>query len=277
MMRPFPLVSLSDAINIQGGDLAASLACLASYCQYFRVSLGVTRGTGTTTKLDVNLRQMLLAAQVMMQLADKLDMAVTKASAARLINELSPRLDMTVFDERTLGRLAETAFQLSFTFPDELAARTLLVMPSGNVRYYEPSELLFGPQVEDAFPSSAPEIADAGRCRALGMWTACVMHLMRAVEPALNALAARYSVQPDQNWNTALNQIEAKLRGVQQSRDGAEAEQWASEAAVHLRGVKNAWRNHAMHGRARYNEDEAVKIYNSVQALMQQLAEQLHE
>lgn len=63
---------------------------------------------------------------------------------------------------------------------------------------------------------------------------------MRALEPALQALAQSVSVVPDQNGNGALNQIETKLREIRKANDGAASEQWASEAVLQLRAIKNA-------------------------------------
>lgn len=100
---------------------------------------------------------------------------------------------------------------------------------------------------------------------------------MRALEPALQALASSLGVVPDPNWNSALNQIWAKLREIRKSSEGAEQEQWGCEAVLQLRAVKNAWRNQAMHGRIRNGEDNAVRIVQSVRILMQALAERLAE
>ena len=40
---------------------------------------------------------------------------------------------------------------------------------------------------------------------------------------------------------------------------------------------KNAWRNHAMHARARYNEAEARRILEHTKGFMQHLSQRLHE
>jgi len=52
--------------------------------------------------------------------------------------------------------------------------------------YYQDDRPLFGEAVANAIPNSTVEIAEAGRCFALERWTACVFHLMRAVELALH-------------------------------------------------------------------------------------------
>ena len=103
------------------------------------------------------------------------------------------------------------------------------------------------------------------------------MHLMRALEPALEALATSLGIEAGQNWNTALNQIDAELRKIGRSSHGPSEEQWASEAVLQLRAIKNAWRNHAMHGAGRYGEEDAVRIFDSVKYLMQTLAARLSE
>jgi len=50
-----------------------------------------------------------------------------------------------------------------------------------------------------------------------------------------------------------------------------------AEAATQFRFIKNAWRNHAMHARATYDETQAREIYNSVGAFLRQLANHLRE
>jgi hypothetical protein len=54
-------------------------------------------------------------------------------------------------------------------------------------------------------------------------------------------------------------------------------EPFFSEAATHFRFLKNGWRNHAMHARVKYTEEEADEIYRSVRALMRHLSERLCE
>lgn len=215
--------------------------------------------------------------EVLGEAAAALDMVAAKAAAQRFgekldtVGKKAGRLTSA-----DLGRIIALGSQMLAAFGDEMATRLMFVMPSKHAGFYAAGSH-FGDAVDNAFPSASQEIVDAARCRALGQWTACVLHLMRALEPVLNALAGYVGVQPDQNWNTSLNQIDAKLRAFSKANDSAEAEQWASEASAHLRTVKNAWRNHAVHGRDRYNEDEAIAIFDNVRFLMTTLARQLSE
>ncbi|HEX5183529.1 MAG TPA: hypothetical protein VFW19_10300 [Allosphingosinicella sp.] len=166
---------------------------------------------------------------------------------------------------------------LSTVFSDELAAIIFVAVRQSDKTYLEDGCQPFGPEVEDAFPSAAFEITEASKCRAFERWTASVMHLMRALETGLACLADFAGVDPKENWNKLLNEMEAKLRQVGKKTHGAEEEQFAAEAITHFRAIKNAWRNHAMHAREKYDEERAVAIYDSVRSFMRHLATRLRE
>jgi hypothetical protein len=123
-----------------------------------------------------------------------------------------------------------------------------------------------------AFPDAIEDLREAGNCRALGRWTASVMHLMRALEVGLTYLASNTGVTHEDNWNSTLNLIEKKLREVRKNIDGRQAEQWAAEAGTHLRFIKNAFRNYAMHPLARYDEDDAVSIFDNTVVFLNHLS-----
>ena len=143
-------------------------------------------------------------------------------------------------------------------------------------------EPLFGDEVDGAFPSAQYDIAEAGRCLALSRSTACVGHLMRALEVVLASLANALGLSlTTDNWNTILNDIEKEIRSRTKATHGPawkdRDEPFFAGAATHFRLVKNAWRNHAAHGRVKYTEQEAEDIYGSVRAFMRHLSERLSE
>jgi hypothetical protein len=284
MMHPLTIVSLWDVIKLDVHHLLASLSYLASTEKYLSmqrrrlIERSSIDGKSYVTPLGVErLVEISVCGKRLNRIAHDLDMPATKGCSARLETELEKAVphadDLTATH---LSGIIREMGNLVSTVHDELEARIMFVVEPGQVRFYS-DEMLFGEEVEEAFPSASQEIADAGKCRALERWTACVVHLMRAVEPALNSLAEHLGVQPDQNWNKALNEIDAKLKEINKSTGGAEGEQWASEASAHLRVVKNAWRNHAAHGRARYDKEEAIAIYDNVRPLMRTLARRLSE
>ncbi|UXU74322.1 MULTISPECIES: hypothetical protein [unclassified Paracoccus (in: a-proteobacteria)] len=165
-----------------------------------------------------------------------------------------PVVGATVLEE-----LRRHCVSLAQTIIDELSGRKLYTLDRRHAIWFDdPSP--FGAVVEDAFPSACFDIREAAKCRAVGRWTACVMHLMRVMEAGLGALAHHHDVPADANWNQVINQIEARIREVGKRSHGPEAEQCAAEAATHLRFVKNAWRNHAMHRFEKYDEERAASI-----------------
>lgn len=108
------------------------------------------------------------------------------------------------------------------------------------------------------------------------------MHLMRVLEVGLTALATRLGIeQKNENWNAILNLMEKEIRSCTSETHGREWKQkdepFFTEAATHFRFLKNSWRNHAMHARAKYTEEEADEIYRSVRSLMRHLSERLSE
>lgn len=138
----------------------------------------------------------------------------------------------------------------------------------------------FGEGVEQAFPSSALEIRDAARCLALGQGTAAVFHCMRALEPALIALGTEFGVSVRENWNDALNATQNAIRARTNKNDRPswkEEEPFYTEACTHFFIIKNAWRNHTMHLRSRFTEQDALKVYDHTRLFMQHLSTRLSE
>ena len=152
-------------------------------------------------------------------------------------------------------------------------------------RFFEQTEPLFGASVDAKFPKSSRDIAAAGRCFAFGEWTACVYHLMRAVEEPLHVLATKVNVvfpKPIEfeNWKNIVDKIDAeitkevkRLEGTSASHQRNDELKLYGEAALQIRHFKNAWRNDAAHGREHYDDKEAERVYNAVKHFMEKMAE----
>ena len=119
------------------------------------------------------------------------------------------------------------------------------------------------------------DIERAGNCLALGESTACVLHLLRAMETALRRLSQRLhvTVNPKDTWGMILNRIDdgIKLLPEKNEKQKRKKGQWA-ECRVNLYHVKLAWRDDLMHGKVTYDEKQARDIMERVKAFMQQLA-----
>lgn len=161
---------------------------------------------------------------------------------------------------------------------DDLSSKFVFIIAPKYAELLDSELPVFGGQVHDAFPSAEADIRDAARCLSVGANTACVIHCMRALEPALHKLqeSVGVNVQKEQ-WDQIIRQIESKIREINKRTHGADDEQWFAEAASHFLHIKNAWRNYAAHGRAHYDEEKASEVFYSTKALMRHLATRLSE
>lgn len=180
-----------------------------------------------------------------------------------------------VISVHTIQTLLPILQGLPASFVAEAETRKFFAMSDGADLYHQSADELFGPDVVDAFPNAAFDIEEAGKCQAFGLWTASVMHIMRVLEIGLQALAGHVEVSHEENWNKTLNSFEGKLREIRKKVDGPDAEQWAAEMGTHLRFIKNAWRNQAMHPQATYDETRAQSIFDNARSLMSQLANKI--
>jgi hypothetical protein len=113
------------------------------------------------------------------------------------------------------------------------------------------------------------DLDEACNCLALARATACVFHLMRAMEEAVKILGTKLGVtNVEKEWGKILSDIGAKIEAMPkgQSRD-----EW-SACHVNLYHVKQAWRNSTMHPKETYTTEQAKEVLDAVFAFLKQLA-----
>lgn len=175
--------------------------------------------------------------------------------------------------------LRQMLFYLFRAVNDELSTCFLFSLKQDTSKYFDANESLFGPEVEAAFPTAAYDIAETGKCFALERSTASVMHAMRALEPALFAMAKAVGFTPARDeWGGIIEEIEKRVNPSHaqyiQDRDKRE---FLAPAATQFRHFKDAWRNHAMHAREKYTPEEADVVIRAVKSFMKHLASRLKE
>lgn len=145
-----------------------------------------------------------------------------------------------------------------------------MFIPLDKAGYYSKNEL-FGAEVDNKFPDAIYDIAEAGKCLALNRSTAVVCHLMRVVETGVKTLATKLSTAIDTNapWGAILVQTDAEIRKLKTA--GTAVDDFEGISAS-LHAVKDAWRNPAMHSKAKYTEEEAEEIFNASRTFMRRLA-----
>lgn len=184
------------------------------------------------------------------------------------------RMELEEEDDLKAADIAKSFGNLSELIVLEMETHLFMYIEPTKVAFYSEPDL-FGELVGTQFPSSRPDIEEAGKCLALNRATACVFHLMRVLEAGIGALAIDLKVTwPISNWYDAINQIEKAIRGLPQKD---ERKQPYSDAAAYLMLVKDAWRNEVAHAGRMYSEEQAHQIFTNVKGFMQNLASRLVE
>lgn len=161
--------------------------------------------------------------------------------------------------------------ELSNRMLESLADQVFLMIPAEGINYYREPMRGFGPEVETRFPLMQEDIAEAGKCLAMGRATASVFHLMRVMERAVQAFGDELGVvlTEEKNWQNILDEINKAIKQLdhklQRTKDMA-------AASSHLYNVKIAWRNEVMHPKQTYTVEEATVIFSAVTAFIRDLA-----
>ena len=271
-------VSLWDMLQLQAGSFLSALTLLASAVGDLRATQqSVMSAANVTQSMSLNTRAHILkAVEILRDTCEQHGLTTSLAPARRcyaLCVELLSSQGPT--SPQAVSRLLPALEGLVQTVVDESRNRMFYALDQGAEITQQNADSLFGQAVVDAFPDADFDIGEAGRALSFRLWTASVMHTMRVLEIGLKALARHAGVEWNDNWNRVLNDIEAKLRSVRRADSGAEEEEWAAEAGVHLRFIKNAWRNQSMHSGTRYDERQAREIFTSSRSFMGHLAERI--
>jgi hypothetical protein len=219
---------------------------------------------GDTLTVNKDLQE---EADEIVELLTEMRLPVSLAQAKRMRGSLTGSKTSIVAHRQLIADLAER-------IKDELALKSLFLLTEQESTIFIQIDPLFGQEVTTAFPSSAYDITECGKCYALGRSTASVMHAMRSLEPAFTAMGKELGiVLKRDNWGDALQNFEKAILALTDK----DKKEFLSEAAVQFRFFKDAWRNHAMHARSKYTEEEAQIVMTSAKAFMRQLTKRLKE
>lgn len=181
--------------------------------------------------------------------------------------------------EAPLQELAILIREMNNNLMVELSSAWFLMIPKDCRFVYEQPQPIFGEDVHRAFPDARQDIAAAGRCYALDEWTACVVHLMRALEHGLMWLANRVTLDPvalkRENWKNIIDQIEKKIRAMEsepKSNEKSAKMQFLSEAAMQFRWFKDAWRNEVAHAHVHYDKSDGAPIFLHISDFFRHIA-----
>jgi hypothetical protein len=131
------------------------------------------------------------------------------------------------------------------------------------------------------WPVAFANLTDAKVCYGMELCTACVFHCMRAAEKLLTTLAVSLGCNPTrENWQNIIESIESDIKDLDKLPKGPDRErrqEFYSQTAMQFRYIKNAWRNHVMHGRVVYDPQRAKDIWHHVCDMLTAVSIELEE
>ena len=172
------------------------------------------------------------------------------------------------------NKLMNLANELNIRIRDELEDRVSFMLSSGKAQFYNPVLPIWGKEIQDKLPNLIEDIAEANNCFALERYTACVFHLMRVMERAVqkyaNKLGISEAITCDEEWQRILNLARGQLNVLYPKPKGPDRIKHESIIS-NLESIKNAWRNPTMHPKATYTEEETKAILFAVEIFMKNL------
>lgn len=200
--------------------------------------------------------------------------------AKRIQNKLAEPEDVKT-------KLSALILELRNRINDELTERLFMYVPTEQAKYHN-QWALFGSEVALKFPKANEEIMEAGNCYASGNYTACVFHLMRAVEYGARKMVIALNVQSQLGRPIELcdwgDLIKALDDGVKTLSVGSRTKmhkkttfEFYNHAVAQFRNFKDAWRNNVSHTRKVYQSGQTKDIMDNTRQFMQHLAERLKE
>lgn len=280
-VRPFQIVSLLEMLKHNANLFYFITRNLQTLETKTKIAIDERGGMSLLTEREINQTRKLI---------ERIEGECKKLRLDDVLNELHAfDLDhLQPFPGLTRGFVLEQLRveleKLSKKVAESLSNRLFMVIPADEAGYYNHPEL-FGSEVAAKFPKANKEITEAGNCYATGNHTACVFHLMRAVELGARCMIRRLKVKTLHHrvelcdWgsiSTALNDAVKNLPK-RKSLKASETSAFYSHAVAQFFNFKDAWRNQVSHTRDVYDEHVAMNVMVNTRQFIQHLATRLKE
>lgn len=257
-LRPFQIVSRLTLKDIKYWDLSGMLTVLSHWTN-------PAFGESAVDQDDLEILKMAIGTTKRMGLTKSNTLAV------RIMRECLEN------PSRTKTELGGRVKVLEERVRDDLDDLRFMYMPSELLSYYS-DDPLFGEVVANKFGKTITDIQEAGKCLAVGRYTASVFHLMRVMESAVQYLGTKLGISlvTEKNWANILDQVDSAIKKLPAKNSSQKAKRNKfSEASAFLRMVKDAWRNDVMHPKETYTDEEAERVFRNVKDFMVHLATKL--
>jgi hypothetical protein len=205
-----------------------------------------------------------LAVNIAASLADqlKLESSALQVNTLRRASLFGMRMDQFILELEQLRRRIE----------EDLRKQYFLSVSSEMHKLWKRKD---GFNLGSKFEDAQQDIEDAGSCLAVEQGTACVLHLMRALESVIHILSNELgmTVTHKTPWRVLTGNMDDKIKkmpdNTQEEKNKKNA--W-EESRINLHHIGSVWRNDTMHPAKSYTPSQALEIFNAVRIFMPSLA-----
>lgn len=160
----------------------------------------------------------------------------------------------------------------------ELRHKKLVRVPGFKEKFCD-RKMAFGEGVCMAFPSTEEDITEAMNCHAVGLETACFLHLMRVSDRGIRVLAEDMGIElTNESWGRILEKIEKKLSEIEKDKSDPrwQNQDFYAQRVMELRLIKDV-RDPATHKQRFYSEHDAETMIEYVERFMRGLSARIRE
>jgi HEPN domain-containing protein len=207
--------------------------------------------------------------RTMEQTIDGMDLKATTAAVRRTIAGIEA-------GKMTLKLLGDANRDIYRRFQDEMEGRHFFILDAREADFFDCPKPLFGERVEASLPVAAFDIDEAAKSFALGRYTACVFHLMRAMEVAVAVLGDKLGATVKNKHDETLpwGVLVANMKEPIERLPKREQDKWLRAHSL-LHSANRAYRTGTAHPASKYTPEEAEVAIHATKSFMREFAELL--
>lgn len=291
-LRPFQIVSLYEVLEFWGLAFYTIVNNLRNY------TIEIERAIERRGKLEDRTST---ESAHFRECLDRIRATCERYELNGTYNRVMPLLDYPPSDI-SLYRTHRELEEIDRALGKDLAKTTLMYVPAENAKYldgcsksnadtmFDDSEQPMGKRVSYRFPEARKEIVVALTCYAVEAYTACVFHLMRAVEIGARVMISRSGLSAGRHLPCAIELctwkqlIETLNKGLDDLRPGTSTDPKKRdklEYYTQLVGIfmhfKDPWRNKVSHLRKVYKPGETKDAIDNTRQFLSLLAQRAKE
>lgn len=272
--------SLWDMQGVNVAELTSSLTYLAGVVKFFEIAKRKIQDTPDMQNIAfsgaVRRASILSSLKNIAEKADVIGLKITNKKAWEAFHAAKPVLleNAPLNHENLRIMISSIELLLNFTI-EEMNNITFLSIDAQNADLYSSPMSAFSENIFDAFPDSQFDLEEGAKCYALGRHTACIFHLMRAMEAAVAVIANKLDATVKNKheetlpWGILTANIGDKIEKMQK---GPKRDAWEQCKSL-LFAVNRAWRTKGAHPNTIYNEEHAKTALGAVKSFLDYMIE----